>query len=152
MLSPEQFQQRADILNQGDGFSVRTVGVHAGEEARGSVLVGGAAAEGRVPVPVKGEHIAAYAESNAKALRPAHRYLGGWGRTLDVSDAFPSGAKGTTMAVIAGITRGEDSVGEVDADGQFARELPTTAGMANPATTGYRSPLNRVRRQHRLPS
>lgn len=140
-------------MNKGEGFSVKAVGPNAGDEARDSVMVGGGAGtEGRVPTPVQAGDVQRYAESRSAQLAPAHRYLGGWGNSLDVSDAFPRTPGGTVMAVIAGITRGEDAVGVVDSDGQYAGDLPTDAGMANRMTTAYQQPLNRVRRQHRTPT
>lgn len=146
-LSERQFQQRAEVLNAGGGFSTKAFGPRAGDEARDAVMVGGAggAPEGKIPTPSSGGDIKAYATEHQAALSPEHRYLGGWNDTLDVSDAFPRSAAGTTMAVIQGIARGEDSVGAVGHDAQFAGEYPTNAGMANPATTKYQVPSNRER-------
>lgn len=146
-LSEAQFQQRAEILNAGGGFSVKAFGPRAGEEARDSVMVGGAGGvpEGRIPEPSSGSDIKKYTDKNRAALTPDHRYLGGWGGTLDVSDAFPNTTAGASMAVIQGITRGEDSVGVVGPDAEYVTEYPTQAGMANHKTTGYQVPLNRER-------
>ena len=145
-MGRSQYDNLAHAMNSGEGFSRQTAG-RPGAPATDAYMVAGYAPEGHLPTPVTGEGLEQYATEHAEALAPENRYLGGWGSSVDVSQAFPRNSRGATVngipsaeqlksllgATYTGILHGQDAIGEVNRSGGYVRDIPTAHGMAAPA-------------------
>jgi hypothetical protein len=162
MLSRQQFQTLADEMDNGEGFSVRAFGRGGNRRAMDRYMVAsGDSPEGDVGSPASPDALRQYASDNRAALSQPHAYLGGWGSSVDVSHAYPRIPTGHLSAAFHGIINGEDAIGEVDREGNYVGDIPTSGGMMitqhrdenlNPLPNGpqplggYRTPENARRR------
>lgn len=128
-MSRAQYDAIAHTMNTGGGFSKRAVGDRVGAVASDAYMAAGYAPEGHLSTPVDAQGLKGYVTENLESLQPEGRYLGGWGSSLDVSQAFPRTDKGLLGATFQGITRGQDAIGEVARGGDYVRDIDTASGM-----------------------
>jgi hypothetical protein len=127
MLSDDQFSGLAQRVNEGGGFSVRTHGPKAGEEAENAFMVGTLRHGQDVPMPTSGGTLKGFAESRRPELSRTDRFMGGWAggkaASLDVSQAFPLTKRGEVGARRMGIAEGQKAIGKVGPGGEYQGDV-----------------------------
>jgi hypothetical protein len=114
-LSDDQFEGLAQRVNSGSGFSIRTHGPKAGQEASNSFMVGNLSQGAKASTPTSGAELKGFAESRSGELSRTDRFMGAWGNDLDVSRSFPLTKRGEVGARSMTIAQGQKAAGKIGA-------------------------------------